>query len=77
MLIIKKTIPAIKSPTPKDKQIVLTGCPSLVIHAKAFNIQPKMIVKIESNIFVLLFIPRHYLQITSFYFFNSYNPCFR
>jgi len=55
-LIIKKIIPIKKRPIPNNKQIVLIGCPSLAVQAKAFSTQPKMIVKIESDILVPLFI---------------------
>ena len=37
------------SDNPNKKQIVLIGCPNLVVQANAFKSQPKIIVPIESN----------------------------
>jgi len=52
---IKKISPAKNSAKPSNKQIVLTGCPIVVVQANAFISQPKMIAPTEVTILVFLF----------------------
>ncbi len=51
---IKNISPVKNNPKPINKQIVLAGCPHVVVHANAFNSQPKMIAPTEVSILVFL-----------------------
>ena len=54
IIIIINIIPPKNNPRPNNKHIVLNGCPILVVHAKAFKIQPEIIISIEIPIFSFL-----------------------
>ncbi len=53
---IKNISPPKKSPIPDKKQIVLNGCPKVVVKPKPPNIQPKIIDVIDITILLVLFI---------------------
>lgn len=46
---IKNTSPPIESPMPVKKQIVLNGCPMVVVKPKPHNNQPTIIEAIDST----------------------------